>query len=266
MSIMFSDIRGFTSISEGMNAQELTGFVNSFLTPMTDIILSHKGTIDKYMGDCIMAFWNAPIDDAAHARNAADSALDMVKGLAILNTELENTAAERGRPFQPVRIGVGIATGEACVGNMGSDRRFDYSVIGDNVNIASRLEGQSKEYGVTVVVAEPTVEQAPELAWLELDLISVKGKARAVRIYTLLGDEARAREPSFQELLDAHGEMLAAYRDKRWDDAEVAIARCRPLGDDGLSGLYDLYAERIAEFRQTPLPEDWDGVYVATTK
>jgi adenylate cyclase len=266
MSIMFSDIRGFTSISEGMNAQELTGFVNSFLTPMTDIILAHKGTIDKYMGDCIMAFWNAPIDDADHARNAARSALDMVKGLATLNATIETAAAAAGRPFQPVRIGIGIATGEACVGNMGSDRRFDYSVIGDNVNISSRLEGQSKAYGVTVVVAEPTVEQAPELAWLELDLISVKGKARAVRIYTLMGDEMRARDQAFQDLLATHDQMLADYRAKRWDQAEAAIVRCRSLAGDDLSGLYDLYAERIAEFRQSPPPADWDGVYVATTK
>ena len=266
MTVMFCDIRGFTTISEGLDAHNLTRFVNRFLTPMTDIILSEKGTIDKYMGDCIMAFWNAPIDDPDHDMNACRAARRMVEALDRLNAELRGEAEREGRPFHPIRIGIGISTGECCVGNMGSDQRFDYSVIGDNVNIASRLEGQSKNYGVTTVLAETTAEQARDIACLELDLINVKGKTEALRIFALAGDQAMAESETFVQLKTEHDTMLTAYRARDWDAADGALARCRQTDDGPFSGVYDLYESRIAEFRQRCPGSDWDGVYVALTK
>lgn len=266
MTLMFCDIRGFTGISEGLDAEDLTRLVNRFLTPMTDIILREGGTIDKYMGDCIMAFWNAPLDDDDHARHACRASLEMMDALEDLNRSLESEARAEGRPHMPIRIGIGVSTGECCVGNMGSDQRFDYSVIGDNVNVASRLEGQSKTYGQTVVVNETTVEQVDGFAFVELDLISVKGKERAVRIYTILGDESVALDPRFADLVAVHERMLSAYRGRRWDEAAAALDECSEKGFDSLTGLYDLYRQRLEVFRHDPPPADWDGSYVALTK
>ena len=161
LTFLFSDIRDFTSIAESMSPQDLTQFINRYLTPMTHTILDHGGTIDKYMGDAIMAFWNAPIDDPDHARHAANGALAMIRRLAELNAQWAEEARETGRPFKPVRIGVGLNTGEALVGNMGSDQRFDYSVLGDSVNLASRLEGQSKLYRVPIIAGEQTALAVP---------------------------------------------------------------------------------------------------------
>lgn len=266
MTLMFCDIREFTRLSEGLEPGELTGLVNRFLTPMTDIILHEHGTIDKYMGDCIMAFWNAPLDDPDHAAHACRAALGMMVALQDLNIVFEREARESGRDFIPINVGIGISTGECCVGNMGSEQRFDYSVIGDNVNVASRLEGQSKTYEVTVVVNESTAKQLSDFAFVELDLVNVKGKEKAVRIMTILGDKAKAESSEFQGLTGRHAALLAAYRERRWDDAERALASCRELGETALDGLYDLYAERLTVYRQTPPPEDWDGSYVALTK
>ena len=267
MTLLFSDVRGFTTISEQLDPQALTRLINRFLTPMTDVILARRGCIDKYMGDCVMAFWNAPLDDPEHPRHACDAALAMVKALADLNAKLATDFSEFGHPVPPLAIGIGINTGSCCVGNMGSDQRFDYSVISDEVNLASRLEGQSKTYGVTIVLGENTQARVPELAALELDLIRVKGKTRPVRIFTLLGDETVASSAPLRELAKAHETMLAAYREQRWDDATAALDGCRRLGEGfGLAHLYDLYEERIRGFRVSPPLPDWDGVYVATTK
>ncbi len=266
MTVMFCDIRGFTTISEGLDAQDLTRFVNRFLTPMTDIILQERGTIDKYMGDCIMAFWNAPIDDADHDDNACRAASRMMQALDELNGELRKEAESEGRTYQPINIGIGISTGECCVGNMGSDQRFDYSVIGDNVNIASRLEGQSKTYGVTAVLAESTAENVDGFACLELDLINVKGKTEAIRIFALAGDRERADSPSFISLRDSHYAMLTAYRSKKWEAASSELAKCRLASGAEFKELYDLYETRISEYRANPPSDDWDGVYVALTK
>ncbi len=267
MTLLFSDVRGFTTISEQLDPHALTRLINRFLTPMTEVILERRGCIDKYMGDCVMAFWNAPLDDPEHPRHACDSALAMVKALEVLNAELAGEVTESGRPLPPLAIGIGINTGPCCVGNMGSDQRFDYSVISDEVNLASRLESQSKTYGVTILLGENTQERVPELATLELDRIRVKGKTRPVRIYTLLGSEELAAKPSFRELDRVHGEMLAAYRGQHWDAAAAALSACRGLGADlGLGALHRLYEERIAAFRTVPPPPDWDGVYDAKTK
>ena len=267
MTLMFSDIRGFTTISEtfGSDAQGLTRLINRFLTPMTDVILSHKGTIDKYMGDCIMAFWNAPLDDTDHAVNACRAALHMRRELEDVNRRLEEYAKAENRRHLPINVGIGLNSGNVVVGNMGSDQRFDYSVLGDTVNLASRLEGQSKTYGVTIVIGEATRERAPQFACLELDLIKVKGKHEAVRIYTVLGDESITAD--FQALKTAHDAMLAAYRAQDWTRAKIELARCAGL-DNGfhLEKFYHLYEERIAAYEAAPPGADWDGVFVATSK
>ena len=267
VTIMFCDIRGFTNISElyKSDPRGLTTLINRFLTPMTDIILSRRGTIDKYMGDCIMAFWNAPLDDTDHALNACDSALAMMTGIKELNEALRAEAQAESRRFIPIKIGIGLNSGECCVGNMGSDQRFDYSVLGDDVNLASRLEGQSKTYGVDIVISENTYRRANDHAVLELDVIKVKGKEEAVRIYTLLGEPELCDDIAFKELNSRHAGMLTAYRGQRWQEARELAAECRKL-NGGLNGLYDLYEERFDAFAANPPGADWDGVFVATTK
>lgn len=269
MTLMFSDIRGFTTISEQFDAHGLTNFINRYLTPMTQIVLDHKGTIDKYMGDCIMAFWNAPLDVPGHEVLACRGALKMIRRMNELNDAWKAEAEAAGRRFIPVRSGIGLNSGPCCVGNMGSDMRFDYSVLGDDVNLASRLEGQSKGYGVDIVIGPRTRAAASALASLELDLIKVKGKTVPVRIYALLGDEALAGDPRFKSLAAKHEAMLAAYRGRRWDEADRLRGECESesaaLGLD-LKKLYHLYEERVAECRAEPPGPDWDGVYTATTK
>ena len=233
---------------------------------MTDLILAAGGTIDKYMGDAIMAFWNAPLDDPAHAEHACLAALAMRDELARLNPIWRSEAEAEGKPFADIRVGIGLNTGMCCVGNMGSEHRFDYSVLGDDVNLASRLEAQSKTYHLDIVVGERTAAAAARLALLELDLIRVKGKTRPVRIHGLIGDGTLAASASFTALKADHDAMLAAYREQRWSAAEERLATCRAQAPEALQGLYALYEERIAGFRATPPAADWDGVFVALTK
>ena len=171
MTLLFCDVRGFTTISEQFDAVGLTSLINKLLTRLTNVILGKQGTVDKYMGDCIMAFWNAPMDDAEHARNGCLSALGMLAEIAPLNDRLEAEAVEEGRKHIPLQVGLGLNTGECVVGNMGSDQRFDYSVLGDTVNLAARLEGQSKSYGVDIVIGDATHKLVPDLATIELDKI-----------------------------------------------------------------------------------------------
>ena len=271
MTLMFCDVRGFTAISEGFksNPQGLTRLINRLLTPLTECILDREGTIDKYMGDCIMAFWNAPLDVENHAHNACDSALAMRNALKRLNEARQQEAKQANETFLPLNVGIGINCGDCLVGNMGSDQRFDYSVLGDAVNLASRLEGQSKNYGVDIVLGEDVEKRVrDDFAIIELDLIAVKGKTEAVHIFALLGDGAMAASSAFKTFNGLHKAMLVAYRNQHWDDALQLIAQCRDAADGfaSLAVLYDLYAERIALFRQTPPPADWDGVFVATSK
>ena len=267
MTLLFADVRGFTSISElyKSDPQGLTQLINRFLTPTTNVILDRLGTIDKYMGDCIMAFWNAPLNDDDHAGHACESALAMMVSVTELNETLEAEAKAEDKRFIPIKIGIGLNSGECCVGNMGSEQRFDYSVLGDDVNLASRLEGQSKTYGVDIVIGENTRSRAPDYAYIELDLIKVKGKNDAVRVFALMGEPARCEDADFQSLAASHADMLEAYRDQRWDDARRLSAECRQLDGD-ISGLYDLYDERIDDYQANPPGEDWDGIFVATTK
>jgi adenylate cyclase len=267
MTMLFCDVRGFTAISERYkaNPQGLTRLINRFLTPMTELILARHGTIDKYIGDCIMAFWNAPLDDPDHADHACASALAMIAALDGVNAGLAAEAAAEGSAFTPLRVGIGINTGDCVVGNVGSDQRFDYSVLGDAVNLAARLEPQSKAYNVAIVVGEDARDKAPRFAALELDRLAVYGKQEAVRIYTLFGDETVAISPEFAALSARHEAMLAAYRAQDWDGADAALAACRNR-DRRVEHLYDLYAERIAYFRLNPPGPEWNGVFVATTK
>lgn len=268
MTFLFSDIRGFTSISENLDAQELTSLINRFLTPVTDLLLGNGATIDKYMGDAVMAFWNAPLDDAHHAANACRAAVAMQEEMVGLNAVWKAQDEAEGRRHFPIKIGVGVNSGDACVGNLGSEQRFDYSVLGDDVNLASRLESQSRTYDVGVVVGENTLDLAPGFAALELDLIRVKGKTRPVRIFALLGDEDVAADPSFMALRDTHDEMIDRYRARDWTGAQVALEKCRHADDGsfGLAGLYDFYAGRLMTFAADPPPDDWDRVFDPSEK
>jgi class 3 adenylate cyclase/CHASE2 domain-containing sensor protein len=268
MTLLFADIRGFTTISEQFEAGELTHFINRFLTPMTDIIMQRRGTIDKYMGDCIMAFWNAPLDDSDHARNACRSALAMRDYLVQWNRELKAEREQAGKRVIEIHIGIGLNTGNCCVGNMGSDQRFDYSVIGDEVNLASRLEGQSKTYRSDIVIGQNTYDQAQDFAALELDLIQVKGKTKPVRIFVLLGDAQFGEEEEFRKLVGKHKIFLTAYRAQAWDEAETLLEECRNLDTarTRMRTFYDLYADRIRTYRANPPTADWDGVHVALSK
>ncbi|OQA51270.1 MAG: Adenylate cyclase 1 [Candidatus Omnitrophica bacterium ADurb.Bin292] len=185
MSFLFMDIRGFTTLAEGMSAEELTNFMNSFMTPMTEIILKHNGTIDKYIGDCIMAFWNAPLDDVDHAKHACQAALEMRDFIQTFNAARKEKTESRGKPFKEVKIGIGINTGLAAVGNMGSEYRFDYTVMGDEVNLASRLEALTKEYEITIIIGPNTAKRVPELNPEELGTISIRGKTILKQIFSL---------------------------------------------------------------------------------
>ncbi len=270
MTFMFSDMRGFTTISEFYKSdpQGLTGLMNRFLTPLTNAILRRKGTIDKYMGDAIMAFWNAPLDDADHAVNAVEAAIDMIGEMESLNKARADEAIAAGVPVLPLNIGVGLNTGPCVVGNMGSDLRFDYSVFGDSVNLASRLEGQSKNYGFPIIAGATTAMAVKDkYAILEIDFIMVKGKKAPEVIYAIMGREEMAQSARFQTLRNLMIEMLANYRSRNWDEALMSIARGRSSDEaNTLKLLYDIYEERIHEFQKNPPPEDWDGAFALTSK
>ncbi len=270
MTIMFSDVRGFTSISESYKSdpQGLTALMNRFLTPLTDAILARKGTIDKYMGDAIMAFWNAPLDDNEHQVNACNAALDMLEKIDALNKDRQVEAQNGGHVYIPINVGVGLNTGVCVVGNMGSNLRFDYSVLGDSVNLASRLEGQSKEYGFPIIAGSKTAIAAKDkFAILELDFIMVKGKKEPEVIYAIAGREDVAHSAKFQTLRNLTIEMLACYRSRDWDGALMSIERGRRSDEAGaLSYLYKLYEARIRDYQQNPPPDDWNGAFALLTK
>jgi adenylate cyclase len=265
MTIMFSDVRGFTTISESFknDPQGLTTLMNRFLTPLTNAILARKGTIDKYMGDAIMAFWNAPLDDKEHELNACEAALDMLERIDVLNKVREVEAEESGITFIPINVGVGLNTGFCVVGNMGSDLRFDYSVLGDTVNLASRLEGQTKEYGFSIIVGSKTAMAIKEkFAILELDFIMVKGKKEPEVIYAVAGRQDTANSERFQRLRNLTIEMLACYRNRDWDGALDAIERGRKTDvADSLEYLYDMYEERLHAYKEDPPAPDWNGAF-----
>jgi adenylate cyclase len=257
MTVLFTDVRGFTTISEKLAAKDLSELMNQFLTPLTGVITQHRGTIDKYMGDAIMAFWGAPLKDAEHGLHSLEASLEMVK---ILRT-LDEPFAKRGWP--PLHIGVGLNSGEMRVGNMGSDFRRAYTVMGDAVNLGSRLEGLTKEYGVEVICSESTRSKAPDWAFRELDLVKVKGKNEPVAIYEPLGPKEGVDDSVRQDLLRMRA-GLRAFRAKRWDEAEREFFGLAQSGRP--HPVYQLYMERIALYRLQPPPEDWDGSMAFKTK
>jgi adenylate cyclase len=270
MTVLFSDVRDFTTISEGYkdDPQGLTTLMNRFLTPLTTAIIARNGTIDKYMGDAIMAFWNAPLDDPLQERNACRAALDMLERVDGLNQERELQASADGTPFVPIRIGIGINTGRCTVGNMGSDLRFQYTVMGDTVNLASRLEGQTKAHGVAIIIGSRTAAAVlEEFAVLEIESIRVRGKREPEVIYTILGRADVASSSEFGALRDKWGQFLVCYRKQDWAGALSTLEACHPLCETfNLVGLIEAYTERIQRLEQNPPGPDWDGVFTAETK
>ena len=266
LTLMFCDIRGFTSIAETMTAEELTHFVNRFLTPMTEVILNKGGTIDKYMGDAVMAFWNAPLHVAAHHLAGCRAALDMCRRLEEMNFSWRADAERAGKTYIPIQIGIGLNSGPCCVGNLGSEQRFDYSALGDTVNVASRLEQQTRVYGVDIIVGEDTQRFTGKLAYLELDKVRVKGRKGALSIFCLAGDERTAAEQDFVELQARHDKALVAYRRQEWDAAELGFDECRKMAGGRFEDLYSTYIVRLEVLRAFPPGEDWDGVFRVPAK
>jgi adenylate cyclase len=260
VTLLFCDLRSFTTLSEGFDAHGLTSFLNEYLTPMTDIVMGHRGMVDKYMGDAIMAFWNAPVDDELHARNSAIAALAMRARLKKLNKRWQARAASENKEFPIVRFGIGLNTGICCVGNLGSLKRFDYSAIGDDVNVASRLEGATKYFGVDIAANGATRDEAPELAWLEVDQVQVKGKTVPIVVYTLLGDDTVAAGDAFKTLEATHAAMLTAFRERAFDKALNLAQDAASLAPTPILGLYAFYRARIGELLASPPGADWSPV------
>jgi adenylate cyclase len=258
LTILFADVRGFTGISEALKPEELREYINEYLTDMSSIIRGgHRGTLDKYIGDAIMAFWGAPVEDAQHARNGVLAALDMQKECAILNGKF----AARGWPT--LKIGVGVNSGNVRVGDMGSQIRRAYTVMGDPVNVASRLEGRTKGYGVGILVGEATRNQVKDVLFREVDRVKVKGKEESVTIYEPLGLEAEVDRKA-QDELKLWNQALRAYRAQQWDQVEVGLLNLQRMNPG--CALYQIYADRVAELRRNPPPAGWDGVTVFDEK
>ncbi len=258
MTVFFSDVRGFTTISEAMeDPQDLCNLINEILTPVTHVIHHHKGTIDKYIGDAIMAFWGAPIPTDKHAYLAVKAGLDVIKSLTAINESF------KAKNWPAVDLGIGLNTGPMVVGNMGSQFRIAYTVMGDTVNLGSRLEGLTKQYGVKMIVSESTLAAAPEFAYRELDRVRVKGKNKPITIYEPIGELADV-SPEQQTLLDLVHQALADYRQQLWDKSEAAFHQLHDLKPD--DKLYKIYLERIEHYRETPPEENWDGAFTHTSK
>ncbi len=259
LTILFSDVRGFTTISESLDAKTLSEFINAFLTPFTKVIYDHRGTIDKYMGDCIMAFWGAPIKDENHARHGVQSAFEMLKAMEVLNSEF----IKKGWP--PIKVGIGLNSGRVSVGNMGSEIRLAYTVMGDAVNLASRLEGITKEYGAAIIIGHETRLQLPDVIAREVDKVRVKGKDIPVQIYEPLGFEGTVSEEHLAALA-LFENALNAYRTQAWDSAQTQFEHLLTHYPDTGEVLYPLYLERIAHLRDNPPGAQWDGSFTFTKK
>jgi len=264
LTLLFCDIRGFTSLSEGLDPTELTELLNDFLTPMTDALMKEGATIDKYMGDAIMAFWNAPIDQEDHRERA-------IRGLMAMRLELEKLNSKSKRPIE---IGIGLNSGPCCVGNLGSTQRFNYSAIGDAVNVASRIEGLTKQYGLDNLLAAETLHKIDDYAVLEIDRVGVVGRSEPLTVFTIIGDSKIRDKGLFHELNELHNGMLNAYHNGDIEQAMVFMAQANTCADKlmvenqtpPLRKLYALYAERFSTFRDIGIPDNWDGVYRSTSK
>jgi len=257
LTIMFADVRGFTTISEGLEANDLREYINLYLTAVSEDIRGNRGTLDKYIGDCVMSFWGAPVALPDHAARGVATALQM----QISAEKLNNEFIERGWP--PLKIGIGVNTGEVRVGDMGSKIRKAYTVMGDPVNLASRLEGITKEYGVGIVVGEMTKAAAPEFAYRELDRVKVKGKNEPVAIFQPVGLERDIDETTRRELARWHN-ALDLFRTQKWDAAESIIRELYETYSERY--LYEIYLDDIADYRAHPPGPDWDGVTTYKTK
>jgi adenylate cyclase len=257
MTVLFSDVRGFTSISENLKPAELSQLMNDFLTPMTAVIHKHRGTIDKYMGDAIMAFWGAPLDDPYHQKNALLASMEMIQVLE----QQQELFKSRGWP--PIKIGIGLNAGTMSVGNMGSEFRMAYTVLGDAVNLGSRLEGLTKEYGATIIVSDTLKDALPEFEYLELDMVRVKGKDRPVTIYQPLGFSIEL-DKAVRSEAKRFSQALKMYRQRDWDSSEREIFNLSTMNAE--RKVYKMYLDRIMYFRNNPPADGWDGVFVHTTK
>ena len=251
LTVMFSDVVGFTSISERLSPQDLAAFINEYLTSMSQVIREEGGTLDKYIGDAIMAFWGAPVPDANHATRGVVAALRMQQGLQVLREEFER----KGWPS--ISIGIGLSSGEMTVGDMGSQVRKAYTVMGDTVNLGSRLEGITRQYGVGILVSQETVQMSSGIVYREIDSVRVKGKDIPIRIYQPLAQVSEWAE-SMQQQLDQWHQALEAYRQQRWDETERLLKSLQQsLPHEKLWGIY---LERVADYRLHPPGADWDGV------
>ncbi|MDO9088657.1 MAG: adenylate/guanylate cyclase domain-containing protein [Burkholderiaceae bacterium] len=257
LTVMFCDMRGFTKMSEHMEPTQLQALLNGVFSRLTDLIRSNRGTIDKYMGDCVMAFWGAPVETPRHAQLSVKTAIEMSAAVGRLNEE------HRSQGIPEIGIGIGLNTGTMCVGDMGSDIRRSYTVIGDAVNLGSRLEGLSKTYGVDIVVSESTRKLATDYAWQELDRVRVKGKDQAVAIYWPMGLSAEISKAQSDEL-KTWAALLKAYRAQDWDQCDVQLLNLERM--NAKKYLYELYAQRVASMRQLPFDPSWDGATNFETK
>ncbi len=269
LTLLFSDVRGFTTIAESYrdDPEGLTQLMNRFLTALSNAILDERGTIDKFMGDAVMAFWNAPITIDAHPHAACRAALNMIGSVAAINAERKR---EDGEETIPIDVGIGLSTGPCTVGNMGSDMRFDYTALGDTVNLASRLEGLSKSYGLRIILSETVHDTVKgDFAMLELDQVAVKGKSLPVVIFGLFGDKTLLETAEWSEVSKANTAMRIAYETQDWDGVEARAQDLSKAGEAAgldLGAYADLYRRRAAEFRAAPPPAGWDGVFIATEK
>lgn len=272
LSVMFTDVRGFTTISESFkdDPEGLTQLMNDFLTTMSNAIHDYGGTIDKFMGDAVMAFWNAPLDQPDHAVRSCRSAMKILSNVAELNEARASEHDDSEEPPTEINIGIGINSGDCIVGNMGSESRFDYTALGDRVNLASRLEGSSKLYGLPIILGESTASEVEgELAVIEVDMIRVKGKNEPERIFALVGDEEMASSEAFVSLRALNRSMISSYRTQDWQSALDALDLMATQMDESdipLGEYLLLYETRIAEFRANPPGKSWDGVYTALSK
>ncbi len=257
LTVMFCDMRGFTKMSEHMEPTQLQALLTGVFSNLTSIIRSNRGTIDKYMGDCVMAFWGAPVETTEHAHLAVKSAMEMARAVREINID------HRAKGLPDIGIGIGLNTGNMCVGDMGSNIRRAYTVIGDAVNLGSRLEGLSKAYGVDIVVSESTKAMTPEIAWQEMDLVRVKGKEQAVAIFWPMAPLAQMSDDAKTEL-KTWVSLVRAYRAQNWDDADVHLINLSRMNPKKY--LYQLYAERVASMRLLPFDPEWDGATNYDTK
>ena len=265
MTVLFLDIRSFSRISEAMDPQDIVTFLNLFLTPMTDTLQDHRATIDKYIGDAIVAFWNAPLSDPDHARNACRAVLAMSETLLMLRDRYADQTAINWP--DDLAMGIGLNTGVCCVGNLGSEQRFSYSMIGDAANLASRIEGLTKFYRVETLIGDATAREASDFALLEADRIRVVGRDTPERVHILIGTPERAGTSGFKALKTAHDAMIKAYRAQDWDAADAHAAQAKALAEGArFAGYYDVMAARISAYRAQPPEPDWDGVFVAESK